>query len=40
MIPDAPEKSVWLDIPNTCRMGGEFTGDYDIQIMFGDPGDG
>jgi hypothetical protein len=40
MMPDAPDKSVWLDIPETCRMRGEFTGDYDIHVMFGDPRDG
>lgn len=40
MIPDRPEASVWLDIPDTCRMRGEFSGDLDIMIMFGDPDDG
>lgn len=40
MIPNAPEKSVWLDIPDSCRMRGEFTGDLDIHVMFGDPNDG
>lgn len=40
MIPDQPQTSVWLDIPDTCRMRGEFTGDFDIQVMFGDPYDG
>jgi len=36
VIPDQPQISVWLDIPDTCRMRGEFTGDLDIQVMFGD----
>jgi len=40
MIPDVPEKSIWVDIPETCRIRGEFTGDYQIQIMFGNTGDG
>ncbi|GAB3432797.1 hypothetical protein [Actinophytocola sediminis] len=40
MIPNAPEKSVWLDIPDNCRMRGEFTGDHDIHLMFGNPDDG
>ena len=40
MIPNAPEKVVWLDIPGDCRIRGEFTGDYDIHIAFGDPKDG
>ena len=25
MMPDAPDKSVWLDSSDTCRMRGEFT---------------
>jgi hypothetical protein len=40
VIPNVPGKWVWLDIPDTCRMRGEFTGDHDIQISFGDPKDG
>lgn len=40
MIANRPEKSVWLDIPGTCHMRGEFTGDDDIHVMFGDPSDG
>lgn len=40
MIPNPPEKSVWLDIPEDCRMSGEFTGDRDIHLTFGNPSDG
>lgn len=40
MIPDSPRSSIWLDIPDTCRIRGEFTGDYDIQVMFGSSSDG
>ena len=35
-----PQVSVWLDVPEDCRMQGEFTGDRDIQIRFGEPSDG
>ena len=40
MIANRPKASAWIDIPGTCRMRGEFTGDHDIQVMFGDPDDG
>lgn len=40
MITNRPKASTWLDIPDSCHMRGEFTGDLDIQVMFGDPGDG
>ena len=32
-----PEASIWLSIPDTCRIQGSFTGDLDIQITFGGP---
>lgn len=35
-----PQVSVWLDVPDGCRMRAEFTGDRDIQITFGNPSDG
>jgi hypothetical protein len=35
-----PQVSVFLDVPEGCRMQGEFTGDLDIQIRFGEPSDG
>lgn len=35
-----PQVSVWLDVPDDCRMQGEFTGDRDIQIQFGGLHDG
>ncbi len=37
---NSPQVSVFLDIPEGCRMQGAFTGDLDIQIRFGDPNDG
>jgi hypothetical protein len=40
MIANHPKASAWIDIPNSCRMRGEFTSDHDIQVMFGDPDDG
>jgi hypothetical protein len=40
MITDRPKASAWIDIPDSCPMRGEFTGDDDIQVMFGDPNDG
>ena len=40
MNSNAPEKSVWVDIPGHCRIQGEFTGDLDVHVMFGEPGDG
>lgn len=40
MIPNPPEKTVWLDIPEDCRIRGEFTGDLDIHVMIGNPSDG
>jgi hypothetical protein len=40
VIANRPKASAWIDIPGTCRMRGEFTGDHDIQVMFGDPDDG
>lgn len=40
MMPDPPQASVWLDVPEDCRMRGEFTGDRDIHVMFGNPDDG
>jgi hypothetical protein len=30
-----PQVSVWLDVPDGCRMQGEFTGDRDIHITLG-----
>jgi hypothetical protein len=30
-----PQVSVWLDVPEGCRIQGEFTGDRDIHITFG-----
>lgn len=35
-----PEAAVWLDIPADCRMTGEFTGDFDLHVVFGDIKDG
>lgn len=35
-----PQVSVWLDVPDDCRMQAEFTGDRDINVMFGEPSDG
>jgi hypothetical protein len=35
-----PQVSVWLDVPDDCRMQGEFTGDRDIHIIFGQFGSG
>lgn len=32
-----PHASLWLDIPDDCRIQGEFTGDRDIQITLGEP---
>ncbi|MPZ84199.1 MAG: hypothetical protein GEV28_28880 [Actinophytocola sp.] len=40
MSSNPPEKSVWLDIPEDCRMHGEFTGDGDVHVVFGDLNDG
>jgi hypothetical protein len=40
MSPNPPEKTVWLDIPEDCRIRGEFTGDLDIHIVFGSSSDG
>jgi hypothetical protein len=40
MNSNAPEKSVWVDIPGHCRIQGEFTGDLDVLVMFGEPKDG
>jgi hypothetical protein len=40
MIANIPGKAVWLDIPGDCHISGEFTGDYDIHVMFGGPRDG
>lgn len=33
-----PQVSVWLDVPGDCRIQGEFTGDRDIHITFGEFG--
>lgn len=33
-----PQASVWLDVPEGCYIQGEFTGDRDIQITFGEFG--
>jgi hypothetical protein len=35
--PNPLEKTVWIDIPKDCRIHGEFTGDYAIHVVFGDP---
>lgn len=35
-----PQVSVWLDIPDDCRMQAAFTGDRDIHITFGEPTEG
>lgn len=35
-----PELSVWLDVPDDCRIQAAFTGDRDIRFMFGQPSDG
>lgn len=40
MTANIPSKAVWLDIPGDCHISGEFTGDYDIHVMFGGPRDG
>lgn len=40
MIASEPQANVWLDIPNTCRISGEFTEDCDIRVTFGEPHDG
>jgi hypothetical protein len=37
---NVPEKAVWLDISGDCQISGEFTGDYDVHVMFGDRQDG
>jgi hypothetical protein len=33
-----PHVSVWLDVPDDCRIQGEFTGDRDMQMTFGEFG--
>lgn len=35
-----PHASVWIDVPEDCHIQGEFTGDLDIQITFGEFGGG
>lgn len=40
MTTNKPEAAVWLDIPADCRMTGEFTGDFDLHVVFGDIKDG
>jgi hypothetical protein len=35
-----PQASIWLDIPDDCRIQGEFNGDLDIQFTFGVFGSG
>ena len=40
MIPNKPEAAVWLDIPEDCRISGEFTADHEVHIVFGDRKDG
>ena len=35
-----PGAAVWLDIPEDCRVSGEFTADHDAHIVFGDLRDG
>lgn len=40
MTTNKPEAAVWLDIPEDCRISGEFTADYDLHIVFGDLKDG
>ncbi|MFC4856859.1 hypothetical protein [Actinophytocola glycyrrhizae] len=40
MTTSRPGAAVWLDIPEDCRMSGEFTGDHDLHIVFGDVKDG
>jgi hypothetical protein len=33
-----PHASIWLDVPEDCRMQAEFTGDRDIHLTFGEYG--
>jgi hypothetical protein len=33
-----PQVSVWLSVPDDCWMQGEFTGDRDIHLTFGEFG--
>jgi hypothetical protein len=40
MTANRPGAAVWLDIPEGCHVSGEFTGDYDLHIVFGDLKDG
>lgn len=40
MTSHKPGAAVWLDIPEDCRVSGEFTADYDLHIVFGDLRDG
>lgn len=40
MIPSPPEVSIWLDVPEDCRIRGESTGDEDIKVTFGNTNDG
>jgi hypothetical protein len=35
-----PEVSLWLDVPENCQIQGEFTGDRDILVTFGEFGNG
>ncbi len=40
-MPHPPRTSaVWQDVPEDYRISGEFTGDYDIHVVFGDLNDG
>lgn len=39
-MPNPPCASVWLDVPEDCRVCGELAGDRDIHAMSGNPSDG
>ncbi|GAB3446321.1 hypothetical protein [Actinophytocola sediminis] len=39
MKTDLPDRSVWLMIPENCRVSGGFTNNRDIRVVFGDPAD-
>lgn len=40
MTDHVPAKAVWLDIPDACRMRGEFDPDRRLEFMFGGLRDG
>jgi len=37
-VNNSPQVSVWLDVPDNCRIQGEFPGARDIPITFGEFG--